>query len=162
MSRKQLETKSLNAENCTALVSGSPIFQKVSSSTNQGDVRLSFDSSNILADFLFFRVGRKDTLVKYIAPYFLPNRFSIYRIDLFKLRYLHLESKLLRIFLSLILILSFLSNFRYPFLQNSSIVVFDRVLNGFLRGSHRICSTKKGVLKNIANFMCFPVNFANF
>ena len=47
------------------------IFQKGSSSINQGAVRLGCGSSNILAEFLYLRVDIKDILsVEHIAPIF--------------------------------------------------------------------------------------------
>ena len=54
------------------MVSESAIFQKGSSSINQGAVRLGCGSSNILAEFLYLRVDIKDILsVEDIDPIFV-------------------------------------------------------------------------------------------
>lgn len=54
------------------MVSESAIFQKGSSSINQGAVRLGCGSSNILAEFLYLRVDIKDILsVEDIGPIFV-------------------------------------------------------------------------------------------
>ena len=54
------------------MVSESVIFQKGSSSINQGAVRLGCGSSNTLAEFLYLRVDIKDILsVEDIGPIFV-------------------------------------------------------------------------------------------